>query len=113
MTVYGPCFSMGVAILQAADRRIMMPYSTLMIHAGTASIPDGHTKDVAAEAEENKRLDKIYCEILSERSGTSMKEVEEMCTFARYIDPKEAVSLGLADEVYGRGRPKKWKAKKR
>lgn len=113
LTVYGPCFSMGVAILQAADRRIMMPYSTLMIHAGNHSIPDGHPKDVEAEAEEGKRLDRVYNEILSERSGTSVKEIDEMCTFARYIDAKEAVTLNLADEVSGRGRKKKWKAKKR
>ncbi len=89
----------------------MMPRSTIMVHAGSCGIADGHPKDVAAEAEESKRIDRIYHEILAERTGTPIKEVEEMCTFARYIDAKEAVSLNLADEIYGRGRIRKWKPK--
>ena len=52
--VYGHAMSMGSIILQAADRRIMMPNSRFMFHYGTDGIY-GHSKIVERWSEESKR----------------------------------------------------------
>lgn len=109
--VYGQCLSMGVAILQAADKRILMPNSTLMIHAGTLGVSESHPREVESEMRENRRLDRLYCELLMERTGHSLQEIEEMCTFAKYMDSKEALNLNFADEIVGRGKKKKSRTK--
>jgi ATP-dependent protease ClpP protease subunit len=67
--VYGHAMSMGSVILQAADHRIMMPNSRLMIHYGYNS-NSGHTKVFEKWADEGKRLnyqlENIYIERMLE-----------------------------------------------
>jgi ATP-dependent protease ClpP protease subunit len=53
--VYGHAMSMGSIILQAADHRIMMPNSRLMIHYGYNG-NYGHTKIFEKWADEGKRI---------------------------------------------------------
>jgi ATP-dependent protease ClpP protease subunit len=53
--VYGHAMSMGSVILQAADERIMMPNSRMMVHYGYV-YQDNHTKIVEKWTEESKRL---------------------------------------------------------
>jgi ATP-dependent protease ClpP protease subunit len=53
--VYGHAMSMGSIILQAADHRIMMPNSRVMIHYGYDG-GAGHAKIVHKWADEGKRL---------------------------------------------------------
>lgn len=74
MKVYGHAMSMGSIILQAADRRIMMPNSRFMIHYGY----DGkyaHSKIFERWADEGKKvnfeMENIYLDAM-------MMKVEEM-----------------------------------
>jgi ATP-dependent protease ClpP protease subunit len=53
--VYGYAMSMGSIILQAADNRIMMPNSRLMIHYGYNGM-SGHTKIFEKWSDESKRI---------------------------------------------------------
>jgi ATP-dependent protease ClpP protease subunit len=53
--VYGYAMSMGGVILQAADKRVMMPNSTFMIHYGYSG-SWGHSKTSEKWGEENKRI---------------------------------------------------------
>lgn len=53
--VYGYAMSMGSVILQAADRRVMMPNSRFMIHYGYDG-KSGHAKIVYKWADEGKRI---------------------------------------------------------
>jgi len=68
--VYGHAMSMGSVILQAADRRIMMPNSRFMIHFGYDS-QDNHTKTVEKWIDESKRLaylmENIYLDVMLEK----------------------------------------------
>jgi ATP-dependent protease ClpP protease subunit len=68
--VYGQAMSMGSLILQAADKRIMMPHSKFMIHYGYDS-QENNSKTVIKWIDENKRLayfmENVYLETMMEK----------------------------------------------
>ena len=68
--VYGHAMSMGSIILQAADKRIMMPNSRFMIHFGYDGRSD-HSKTVEKWADEGKRLsydmENTYLDVMLEK----------------------------------------------
>ena len=102
--VYGHAMSMGSIILQAADHRIMMPHSRLMIHVGSNGFY-GHSTNFDRWAEENKRINEemyaIYLKRIKEIKPRFKKDkVVEICKFDSFYTAKETVALGLADEVY-------------
>lgn len=106
--VFGHAMSMGSIILQAADEgnRIMAPNSMMMIHYGTWAPPEDHPKNVYSWAEEGKRFDKwmidLYLKKIREKHPKfTRKKVDEMCNFDKFITAKQAVELGLADEILG------------
>lgn len=77
--VYGHAMSMGSIILQAADRRIMMPNARFMIHYGYDG-KSGHAKIVYKWADEGKRInwemENIYLEKMLEYEKRSGKKLE-------------------------------------
>lgn len=105
IVVYGHAMSMGSIILQAADKRIMAPNARIMIHYGTWGTHD-HPKIVYSWAEEGKKFD-AWMELLylgkirEKHPNFTLKKVQEMCNFDTFINPEEAVALGLADEILG------------
>lgn len=98
--VYGQCASMAVAILQAADYRVMMPHATLMLHFGMESASGSQPNELDTEVKEMRRLDQIYNRIIADRTGLSTKQTAELCAKTVYIDAKEAVKMKLADKVH-------------
>lgn len=99
IVVMGSAMSMGAIILQAADRRVMMPNSTLMIHIGQNSF-SGHAIDFQRAAEETKRCDLLCTEILSSRSGLSVSRLNELQQHDTFLSAHDAVKMGFADSVY-------------
>jgi len=107
IVVYGYAMSMGSIILQAADKRTMMPNSRLMIHYGTNGYY-GHTKTFIKWAEETKKIDiemeNIYMEKIKEKNPTfTLHKLKEMCKFDTFLNSKEALGVGLIDEILGEG----------
>lgn len=105
IVVYGHAMSMGSIILQAADKRVMAPNSRMMIHYGTWGTHD-HPKIVYSWAEEGKKFDawmeQLYLgKIREKHPNFTLKKIQEMCNFDTFINPEEAVALGLADEILG------------
>lgn len=105
IVVYGHAMSMGSIILQAADKRVMAPNSRMMIHYGTWGTHD-HPKIVYSWAEEGKKFDawmeQLYLgKIREKHPNFTLKKVQEMCNFDTFINPEEAVAMGLADEILG------------
>ncbi len=103
IVVFGHAMSMGSIILQAADKRVMAPNSRMMIHYGTWGIHD-HPKITYAWAEEGKKFDsfmeQLYLEkIKKKHPDFTIKKVREMCNFDTFFNAKEALELGLIDEV--------------
>jgi len=111
--------SMTSIILQAADHRVMMPYSTFMYHDGTIGV-DGTIKQFFTEAAQAKieceDMMRIYldkCEGAPFFEGktrpqirrhlrTQMDKKEEV-----YLNPSQTVAQGFADKVF-----ENWKALK-
>ena len=99
----GKLYSMGSIILQGADKRVLMPNATIMIHDGN----DGYNGD--AKSYENwaefskhtrKTMYKIYYDKMKKKKAKiTLKDVEEMCGHDNWFTAKEAVRIGLADRI--------------
>ena len=104
--VFGHAMSMGSIILQAADERLMAPNSRMMLHYGTWSGSGDHAKNTYKWAEEGQKFDKwmedLYLEKIKEKHPRfTRKKLQDRINFDYIITAKEAVDLGLADEVLG------------
>lgn len=105
--------SMSSIILQAANKRIMMPHSSFMFHEGTM-ILEGTPKQVRSEFKFNKVADEqmieVYVDCLKRSQGKASKWsekrikdwlVEQMNNQEDvYLTAKEAIEFGFADEVF-------------
>lgn len=101
--VYGMAMSMGAVILQAADKRVMMPNARFMMHYGYMSF-EGHSKTFDKWGEENKvinrHMESILLEKIQEVKPTfTLKQLEDMLNHDTILSADETVALGLADEV--------------
>lgn len=101
--VYGHAMSMGSIILQAADKRVLAPHATVMIHDGTDG-SYGHTQNLLRRAQEAKRIikmiDNIFLEKMKAKNPKMTRaEVRKLQLFDKYFSAQEAVAIGLADEV--------------
>jgi len=100
--VSGLAASMGSVIALAADKenRFCFPNAKLLIHQpliggairGQASDLEIHAKDII---ELKKKMHSLY----AERTGHSKDHFIELMERDRWIDPKEAVELGLVSKV--------------
>lgn len=110
--VYTHAQSMTSIILLAADKRVMMPHSTYMIHRGTWG---GHLTGTQLDTEylqwkrTEEQMFRIYIDNLKRKGRfkrksektirdwlmKEMKDKEEV-----YFTAEEAVEIGFADEVF-------------
>lgn len=105
--------SMSSLILQAADKRVLMPDSYFMIHDGTTA-HNGTVKQFQSFADFERRvvgprmLD-IYVDVLKNKGKHSRKSREHIQSMLRelmdqredvYFTAEEAVDYGFADEVF-------------
>ena len=113
--------SMSSIILQAADRRVMMPHSTFMYHMGTMGY-EGTVKQFLTEVEQlkiaNEQMLDIYVKSLkakgklSKRSPAYIRKwlIEQMDRKEDvYLSAQQAVEYGFADEVFGADGVYDWK----
>lgn len=101
--VYGMAMSMGAVILQAADKRVMMPNARFMMHYGYMGW-DGHSKTFDKWADENKILNKemeklLLSKIQEVKPNFTLKQVEDLLNHDTIYSADETVAMGLADEV--------------
>lgn len=115
MVSYTHARSMSSIILQAANKRILMPNSYFMYHDGDSSF-NGTTKQFHTYAEFSKKmLDGSMCQLYAERmkhtpgSKLSSWSVAKIIKYLRdemdtkedvYLTALEAVELGFADEIF-------------
>ena len=104
--------SMSSLILQAADKRVMMPNSCFMFHDGTYAI-DGTVKQVRSNLDFDKRTEatmlNIYAEKMTLSGEFKDQPLSRIKKWLRYqMDKKEDVFLtaqdsikyGFADEIF-------------
>ncbi len=97
--------SMGAIILcgGAKGKRYLLPNSRTLLHQPLiGGVMEGSATDLCIEAEEIIRLRKVLYEIISSRSGKDMATVEKDCDRNKWLDAKEAIEYGLADQILER-----------
>lgn len=114
--------SMSSLIFSAADKRVMMPHSTFMLHDGTFGF-SGTVKQARTEMGQLEATNDIMYNIYIDR----MKEKGKMKSWSRrrirewleretqkkeevYFSAKEAVAHGFADEIFGANGHYNWRA---
>ncbi len=113
MLNYASARSMSSVIFSAADYRVMMPFSTFMIHTGTNCIVGTGTQ-VMTEYEEIQKADKIMYDIyIGHLRGSEMMKGwsdKKIDTWIRkqmkekedvYFNAEEAVDHNFADTIFG------------
>ncbi|MCH7604948.1 ATP-dependent Clp protease proteolytic subunit [Patescibacteria group bacterium] len=112
--------SMSGIILQAADRRFMMPHSYFMFHEGEQQV-QGTEKQVRSymkfSRKDNDVMLSIYADRMREKgkynrwSKTKIKDLLQGFMDKKedvYLTAREAVSWGLADEIFEGNWKKLW-----
>jgi ATP-dependent Clp protease, protease subunit len=104
--VYGHAMSMGAAILQAADHRILAPNSRFMIHYGTMGLGDTHARIFEKWAEESKKMNVEYENILlnkihEKHPDFPRRRLQKMLDYDTILTAQETISFGLADSIIG------------
>ena len=105
--------SMSSLIFQAADRRVMMPNSTFMFHAGTVEF-SGTYKQFRSEVYESDRSKEtmlnIYIESMLDKGKMSNQPRSKIKRWLKdqmdkkedvYLTAEQSVEYGFADEIFG------------
>lgn len=115
--------SMSSIILQAADKRVLMPHSYFLFHEGTLELA-GTNKGVLSNAKwiekvVNPTMMEIYVRALKRRGRYQKwsedkirKHLQEHMDKKEdvFLTPKQAVEWGFADEVFGESGHFNWPA---
>ena len=102
MIGYGEIMSAGVLILQAADKRLLMPNCSVMVHIGYGQTGMDLPENVVRQAESIKDSTQRAYKLLAERIGISVKDMHDLYKFDTFVAARKAVQLGLADAVFKR-----------
>lgn len=101
----GQAASMGSLLLTAGakGKRFALPNARIMIHQPLGGAR-GQSTDVQIQAKELLRIRHMLNEILSQRTGKSMEQVENDTERDNFMSASEAVEYGLIDKVITRAK---------
>lgn len=96
----GQAASMGSLLLTAGakGKRFSLPNARIMIHQPLGGAR-GQSTDVQIQAKELLRIRQMLNEILSQRTGKSMEQIEADTERDNFMSAAEAVEYGLVDKV--------------
>jgi ATP-dependent Clp protease protease subunit len=95
----GLAASMGCILVQAGSQRQATENTRFLIHE-VSSVAWGKTSEVVEQAEEIKKVNDMLKEILSERTGKSVEEIEKIWHKTDvWFSAKEALDFGLIDQI--------------
>ena len=99
--VAGLAASMGSVLSLCADKdaRFCLPNAKFLIHQPLMGGMRGQASDLEIHAKDIIELKKKMHRLYAERTGTPVTKFEELMERDRWIDPQEAVSLGLISKV--------------
>ena len=103
-TILGIAASMGAVIASNGEKghRKALPYSRFMIHQPSSGVGFSTFKDQQIHLKEMEKLKFDLYEVLSQNSGQSIKQIEEMCDRDNWMKPQEAIKLGFLDAIVER-----------
>lgn len=99
--IVGTAMSMGSIVIQAADKRIIYPNATVMVHDGTFSQDSMAPASFQNWADHYKKIQPRMYRIYAERTGKSAGFWRRKCNADLILSATEALELGLVDEIYG------------
>ena len=96
----GQAASMGAFLLASgtAGKRYALPNARIMIHQPLGGA-QGQATDILIQAEEIKRLKDTLNEIMAEKTGKKIKQIEKDTDRDNFMSAKEAAEYGLIDKV--------------
>lgn len=96
----GQACSMGSLLLTAGaeGKRYSLPNSRIMVHQPSGGA-QGQATDIEIQAKEILSLRKRLNEIYVKHTGQKLKAIEEALERDRFMNPEEAKSFGLIDEI--------------
>lgn len=95
----GLAASMGVIILQGGSKRLATKYTRFLMHEIT-SWAFGKASKVEEEAREAKKVNEMLYQILSERTGKSVRAIAKKCKKKDvWMNAEEALKFGLIDQI--------------
>ena len=96
----GLCASMATVLLSAGTpgKRNALPHSRVMIHQPSGGA-GGQTSDISIAAKEILRWRRTINEVLAEKSGKSIEQIEADSDRDYYMTAIEAKDYGLVDQV--------------
>lgn len=99
--------SMGALIIQACDRRLIMPHGSFMLHKGNLGFSEAHTNTVYKWVEESKREDRVYEDLLLKRIKEknprfTKQELLKIMEHDTWLSPTQTIKIGLMDEIIGK-----------
>ncbi len=96
----GEVSSMASVILQAGDIRLLTPSTFLTIHhASVERRSKMRMEESLSDAKDCVKIENRSMGVLAERMGKTMAEFREWCRIDRMLSAREAVKLGLADDI--------------
>ena len=102
----GLCASMATVLLSAGTpgKRNALPHSRVMIHQPSGGA-GGQTSDISIAAKEILRWRRTINEVLAEKSGKSIEQIEADSDRDYYMTALEAKEYGLVDQVITKKKP--------
>jgi ATP-dependent Clp protease protease subunit len=96
----GVIASAAVPILLAGTVRFLNPETKVMVHNMSWEIEGGvSTPVIHSLSSMSEEINKRYHEIMAERTGKSIKDIEKWCEEETCFNCADAISLGFADKV--------------
>lgn len=92
--------SMGAFLLSSGTKgkRCLLPHSRVMIHQPSSGTR-GKVTDQEISLRESIRVKKLLNEILAKNTGQKLARIEKDVDRDFWMDAKEAITYGLADEI--------------
>jgi ATP-dependent Clp protease protease subunit len=99
-TCVGQAASMGALLLAAGQKgkRFALPHSRIMIHQPLGGV-EGQASDIEIHAKEILRIREVLNDILAERTGKDISQIEKDTDRNNFMSAPEAKEYGLIDEV--------------
>ncbi len=99
----GMCASMGAVLLAAGakGKRFALPNAEVMIHQPSGGT-QGQASDISIAAEHILKMRKRLNEILAERTGQSIEQIQLDTERDRWLSAQEALEYGIVDHIMTR-----------
>lgn len=96
----GMAASMGAFLLSSGSKgmRYALPNSTIMIHQPLGGV-QGQATDIEIVANRILNLRKKLYDIMAKNSGKSTRYFAKACERDNYLEPQEALKMGLIDKI--------------